>query len=74
MNCPHCEATSKALVLESRRVEGDILRRRLCGVCSKTYVTREYADSDLRIPTAPKAKPVKTVRGRTDNTLFGVWK
>ena len=78
MKCPHCNYDHKGLVLESRVVGDDILRRRGCPDCGRTYVTREYPDKTLKIPC--KKAPVK-VRAKSranaltgaDVSLFGVW-
>jgi hypothetical protein len=51
MKCPHCERSDrKPKVLETRTVDGTVYRRRLCGWCFKSFVTREEAPPGLRLP------------------------
>lgn len=49
MHCPHCNA-KKSVVLETRTIDGVLLRRRACRGCGKTYVTKEVSDASLQIP------------------------
>lgn len=78
MKCPHCNATGKSPVMESRQHPEGVLRRRSCGLCFKAYVTLEFADPELRIrrdrpdrlKAAEKAKELRT----TSPALFGVWR
>lgn len=65
MKCPHCFASSKAKVQRTRTDENAVWRARSCGVCFKTFVTREEAPKGLRMPSgldrgsarAPKLSP-----------------
>ena len=55
MRCPHCRAASKARVLESRPAGADIWRRRQCGACGRTFVSRETAAAELRMPAETRS-------------------
>lgn len=70
MNCPHCQQESKAKVLESRKLDGEVWRHRLCSRCLKRFVSRETTSKDLKFPwdeiqkrrrrsSAPVEKPVQ---------------
>ena len=60
MQCPHCKDECKALVLETRKQDGTIIRRRTCGSCERPFLTQEVADRSiiLRRPI----RPSKTAR------------
>lgn len=67
MKCPHCLKPSKAPVMETRQVGDDIYRRRVCGVCARPFVSKEFTSPDLRIPR--KRAAAKTARA-TDRARF----
>lgn len=46
MTCEHLASR----VLETRRLDGRIYRRRRCTACDAIYVTEEIATPDLRMP------------------------
>lgn len=50
MICPHCQLDSKAPVMETRAVKGEVFRRRGCGHCGKAFVSIETAPPKLRMP------------------------
>lgn len=50
MKCPHCERESKAKVLESRKINGEAWRMRLCTKCLKQFVSRETTSKDMKFP------------------------
>lgn len=52
MRCPHCHNEVKAPVNETRVYEGDVYRRRCCGRCGRSFVTREVAPAGLKMPAA----------------------
>ena len=60
MQCPHCKDECKALVLETRKQDGAIIRQRSCTSCEGQFLTREVADRSiiLRRPI----RPSKTAR------------
>ena len=47
MNCPHCKIESNAVVLETRKQEGTIIRKRACGKCGKNFYSREAPDASI---------------------------
>jgi len=79
MKCPHCQKETKAKVIESRRVAGQVWRQRLCGACLQTFISTEVTSADLRFPwvqiekrkrRAKKAAPSKT---SADFSALTVW-
>lgn len=50
MKCPHCDKESKAKVLESRKVNGEVWRNRFCNKCLKQFVSHETTSADLKFP------------------------
>ena len=77
MKCPHCDSEINSLILETRKDGVDIYRRRACPDCSKSVVTREYADKALRMPArggVRKLRPVDTLIEVGDKSVFNVWK
>jgi transcriptional regulator NrdR family protein len=56
MKCPHCSASTKAKVMESRPHDGQVYRRRICGQCFKTFVSCEDAPSGLRMPNGTQSR------------------
>ena len=83
--CPKCDHET-CRVLETRRVDCDVYRRRQCESCSFTFISVETTSPRLMFPWAsdvPKrstAKPRKTasLRDRVDATSpassFAGWK
>lgn len=70
MKCPHCHKESKGRVISSRRLDADVWRIRLCGICTKQFVSRETTSTELKFPwdeiqkrrrraVAPEEKPVQ---------------
>lgn len=77
VKCPHCDSEINSLVLETRKNDVDIYRRRVCPDCAKSVVTREYADKFLRMPVRVgrrKLRPVDTLIEVTNKNVFNVWK
>ena len=74
MKCPHCGKESKGLVLETRTRDGDLLRRRSCGHCGQTFVTREYVDAELKIPRLQRRKRETVSRAVDSKTLAQAWR
>ncbi len=50
MKCPKCQHEGKALVVETRRHEGSIYRRRGCSFCGASFVSVESAPPGLKMP------------------------
>lgn len=50
MRCPHCQKESKAKVLESRKVEGEVWRLRVCALCIKQFVSQETTSKEMKFP------------------------
>lgn len=50
MQCPHCNKESKAKIQESRRVDGQIWRKRMCSMCFKTFHSVEITSADMKFP------------------------
>lgn len=44
MKCPLCLIDCNSVVLETRKQDGELLRRRACGHCGKNYFSREVPD------------------------------
>ena len=59
MKCPHCQHEGKLLVVETRKHEGSVYRRRSCGFCGESFVSVESAPKGLKMP-----KPVRDSRTR----------
>ena len=59
MNCPHCGEDNSALVLETRKQDGGIIRKRGCGKCNKYFLTVEKPDLTLQIKNVKWANRVK---------------
>jgi transcriptional regulator NrdR family protein len=75
MKCPCCETEAKTLVLETRKMNGDIARKRECTSCGKTFTTREFLDPEIVIhmlKLKPKRDGEKRQR-KSNNDLFKVW-
>ena len=66
MKCPHCKNEFKGRVLETRPCDDDILRRRQCGHCGSTFVTKESVSPGLKIPKnraeGPKSEKSEKVK------------
>lgn len=56
--CPHCGKTARGSgkVLESRPLQGEVWRRRMCNVCLTTFVTRESSGADLKMPNLTQSR------------------
>jgi transcriptional regulator NrdR family protein len=52
MKCPHCDTECNALVLETRKQDGGILRKRVCGSCSRPFMSMEKPDLTLHMSRA----------------------
>ncbi len=65
MMCPHCHHESKAPVMETRVVKGEVFRRRGCGYCGEAFVTIETAPPGQRMPAeANSVARAETYRAR----------
>lgn len=69
MKCPKCGGESKAVVMETRKHDGDIYRRRMCGACGVPIVTREVPTE--RMPSVPRVQKVKATDARKKSFDFG---
>lgn len=56
MKCPKCQKDGKSQVLESRPADGQIWRRRMCGLCFNTFVSRETAEPGMTMPTQTQSR------------------
>lgn len=77
VKCPHCDSPCNSLILETRKDESGIYRRRLCFNCAKSIVTREYADKAFKMPLrvrVRKTRPTDTLIVVTNKNVFNVWK
>lgn len=52
MKCPHCHTECNALVLETRKQDGALIRKRACGHCGKSFYSREVADLSIKLQRA----------------------
>jgi len=59
MKCPHCQLECNALVLETRKQDGAVIRKRACGHCGKGFYSREVADLSIKLQRARPDKLVK---------------
>lgn len=50
MRCPHCDHVATHKVVETRKFEGDVYRRRRCSSCSCAFVSVETSDVDMQMP------------------------
>lgn len=73
MRCPKCNA-DKSLVMETRRVEGSLWRRRCCRGCGRHYVTQEVAAE--RMPSRERERESDARKPSQFKThhLAGIWK
>lgn len=53
MKCPHCTKECNAVVLETRKLDGDVYRKRVCGHCGNSFISREYSDVNFKLPSRP---------------------
>ena len=80
MRCPHCGVESNALILETRKGGDSIMRRRVCGGCSKSFVSREYTEAEMKLPATTRERhPVTSNRiepgPKADNlAAFRAWR
>lgn len=65
IRCSRCHKTTRAKVLESRPHDGRVWRRRQCGLCFATFVTREEAPEGLRMPAETSSKHRAAATDRT---------
>jgi transcriptional regulator NrdR family protein len=52
MICPHCDTECNALVLETRKQDGGLVRKRVCGHCGRPFLSMEKADLTLKLQRA----------------------
>ena len=77
MKCPHCDSPCTSLILETRKDESGIYRRRVCPDCAKSIVTREYADKAFKLPLKTRirrTRPTDTLIEVSNKSVFNVWK
>jgi transcriptional regulator NrdR family protein len=78
MKCPHCNKECNAIVLETRKLDGDLYRKRVCGACGNSFVSREYADASFKLPSRPgRHKPsgrIETGPKATSLDAFRAWR
>lgn len=51
MKCPHCAETGAHPVIETRKHDGQVFRRRGCTECGGRFVSCETSSSVLRMPS-----------------------
>ena len=78
MKCPHCCVECNSLVLETRKQDDTIVRKRACSACGRAFLSEERASADLKMvrsrPDKLLSKRQKTVPLKTtEKGLFGVW-
>ena len=77
MKCPHCQNECNALVLETRKQDGDILRKRACGSCGNSFLTAERPDVTLVMrrdrPDKKVDKPAEWIPSKASWDAFNVW-
>jgi len=56
MNCPHCKKESNGVVLETRKQEDSIVRKRACDKCRQSFYSREVSDISI---VMQRARPDK---------------
>lgn len=59
MKCPHCSIECNAIVLETRKQEDSIVRKRACGHCGKSFHSREVPDASI---VMQRARPDKLAK------------
>lgn len=69
--CPHCGKAARGKVLESRPLEGEVWRRRMCGACLTTFVTREASGVDLKMPALTQSRHRTSLIDRAQSPLKG---
>jgi transcriptional regulator NrdR family protein len=71
---------SNALILETRKGDDSIMRRRVCGGCGQSFVSREYTEAQMRLPASLRERrPVASNRiepgPKADNlAAFRAWR
>jgi transcriptional regulator NrdR family protein len=76
MKCPHCHADSTALILETRKAGEDIMRRRVCGTCGTSFVSREYTEAGMKLPPTVRIRVGRVEPGpkATNLDAFKAWR
>lgn len=79
MKCPHCDHVASHKVVETRKYEGSVYRRRRCDACSCGFVSVETTDTHMIMPTAVSYHgrayvPVTKTRRPRGVSLADVWK
>lgn len=79
MKCPHCTQECNALVLETRKQDDAIIRRRACGKCGKAFYSREVPDLTIVLRSTRTNKPGRFARVEpgpksTNLDAFTVWR
>lgn len=49
MKCPHCGVECNALVLETRKQDDAIIRKRACGSCGRFFLSKEVPDLTVKM-------------------------
>lgn len=73
MKCPCCSQDTKALVKETRSIEGKLARKRECSACGETFATVENHDPTFVFSKAKPDSKYPKLRHRDNNDLFKVW-
>ena len=80
MNCPHCGKECNALILETRKQDGGIVRKRACGMCGRSFLSMERSDPSLKMARArpdkqiAKAAHIEAGPKATSLAAFTAWK
>ena len=79
MNYPHCHTESNGNVLETRKQEDSIIRKRACGKCGKGFFTREVPDASIvmkreRLDKIAKRADIEPGPKVTNLDAFKAWR
>ena len=83
MRCPHCNTNDNSKVVETRKHDGAVYRRRKCFSCDANFVSLEGASADTRMPPEALVRKNAGQRSRRGNNapkpiasehLQSIWK
>ena len=78
MKCPHCSKECNSLILETRKQDDSVVRKRACGGCGKSFLSEERVNAELKMvryrPGKDKNRRVPEKLKVTGRDLFTAWR